>query len=127
MMAAQFAYAQQQTEVAAAERVERVEITGTRISRPEMESNSPLVVIPAESLTQHADVTLDTILNTLPQVNPVGTTTSNNPPNNGQSNIDLRGLGANRNLVLIDGRRPMVSASDQTIDLNTIPAALIES
>lgn len=107
--------------------VQRVEVTGTRITKPELESNSPMVVIPAESLTQNADITLDTILNTLPQVNPVGTTTSNNPGNDGQSNVDLRGLGSNRNLVLIDGRRPMVSASDQTIDLNTIPAALIDS
>jgi iron complex outermembrane recepter protein len=122
LMGAQLAYAQQPPE-----RVERVEVTGTRITQTELESNSPMVVIPSEALTQHADITLDTILNTLPQVNPVGTTTSNNPPNNGQSNIDLRGLGANRNLVLIDGRRPMVSASDQTIDLNTIPSAMIES
>jgi outer membrane receptor protein involved in Fe transport len=121
LMGAQLAYAQQP------ERVERVEVTGTRIRQAELESNSPMVVIPAESLVQNADITLDTMLNTLPQVNPVGTTTSNNPPNNGQSNIDLRGLGPNRNLVLIDGRRPMVSASDQTIDLNTIPSALIES
>jgi outer membrane receptor protein involved in Fe transport len=59
-------------------------------------------------------------------VNPAGTTTSNNPGNNGQSNIDLRGLGSNRNLVLINGRRPMVSASNQTVDLNTIPQGLIE-
>ena len=73
-----------------------------------------------------SDVTLDTFLNTLPQVNPAGTTTSNNPGNGGQSNIDLRGLGANRNLVLINGRRPMVSASNQTVDLNTIPQGLIE-
>ena len=60
-------------------------------------------------------------------IQPAIPTTSNNPPNGGQSNIDLRGLGSNRNLVLIDGRRPMVSASNQTVDLNTIPVALIES
>ncbi|WP_145923570.1 TonB-dependent receptor domain-containing protein [Sphingopyxis macrogoltabida] len=101
-------------------------VTGSRIARPNLESNSPVAVVTGEATVENADVTLDTFLNTLPQVNPAGTTTSNNPGNNGQSNINLRGLGSNRNLVLINGRRPMVSASDQTVDLNTIPQGLIE-
>ena len=75
---------------------------------------------------ENADITLETFLNTLPQANPAGTTTSNNPGNGGAANINLRGLGANRNLVLIDGRRPMVGATDQSVDLNTIPQGLIE-
>jgi outer membrane receptor protein involved in Fe transport len=105
---------------------EAIVITGSRILRPNLEANSPVTSVTGLETTQNADVTLDTFLNTLPQVNPAGTTTSNNPGNGGQSNIDLRGLGANRNLVLVDGRRPMVSASNQTVDLNTIPQGLIE-
>jgi outer membrane receptor protein involved in Fe transport len=101
-------------------------VTGSRIQRPNLTSNSPIAVVTGEEVVEQGDITLDTFLNTLPQVNPAGTTTSNNPGNGGQSNINLRGLGANRNLVLIDGRRPMVSASDQTVDLNTIPQGLIE-
>ncbi|KTE37336.1 MULTISPECIES: TonB-dependent receptor domain-containing protein [unclassified Sphingopyxis] len=101
-------------------------VTGSRIARPNLDSNSPVAVVSGDATVENADVTLDTFLNTLPQVNPAGTTTSNNPGNGGQSNIDLRGLGANRNLVLINGRRPMVSASNQTVDLNTIPQGLIE-
>lgn len=101
-------------------------VTGSRIARPNLTSNSPVAVVTGEAVTSNADITLDTFLNTLPQVNPAGTSTSNNPPNGGQSNIDLRGMGPNRNLVLINGRRPMVSASDQTVDLNTIPQGLIE-
>jgi iron complex outermembrane recepter protein len=101
-------------------------VTGSRIVRPNLESNSPVTFVTGEETVKQADVTLDTFLNTLPQVNPAGTTTSNNPGNNGQSNIDLRGLGSNRNLVLINGRRPMVSANTQTVDLNTIPQGLIE-
>jgi len=104
-----------------------VVVTGSRIVRQDFIANSPITTVSAEQLKQNADITLDTFLNTLPGVNPAGTTTSNNPPNNGQANINLRGLGANRNLVLIDGRRAMVSASDQTVDLNTIPSALIEN
>lgn len=104
-----------------------ITVTGSRILKADFDSSSPIVTITAAELTAHQDVTLETFLNTLPQVNPHGTTTSNNPGNGGQANIDLRGLGSNRNLILIDGRRPMVSASDQSVDLNTIPIALIES
>jgi outer membrane receptor protein involved in Fe transport len=107
--------------------LEEVVVTGSRIVRQDFEANSPIQTVTAEQIVANADVTLDTFLNTLPQVNPAGTTTSNNPGNGGQANINLRGLGPNRNLVLIDGRRAMVSASDLTVDLNTIPAALIEN
>lgn len=112
---------------ALAQATERVEITGSRILRLDLQSASPLVTVTGEEIAGRQDITLETFLNTLPQVNPAGTTTSNNPGNGGQANIDLRGLGANRNIVLIDGRRPMVSASDQTVDVNTIPMAMIDS
>lgn len=115
-----------QDEVPAAEAVESIVVTGSRIARPNLDSNSPITVVTGEQTTANADITLDTYLNTLPGVNPAGTSTSNNPGNGGQSNIDLRGLGSNRNLVLINGRRPMVSSSSQTVDLNTIPQGLIE-
>lgn len=105
---------------------ETIIVTGSRIVRPNMEANSPISVVTGDAVQAQGDITLDTFLNTLPGVNPAGTTTSNNPPNGGQSNIDLRGLGPNRNLVLVDGRRPMVSQSNQTVDLNTIPQALIQ-
>lgn len=115
-----------QSAPAAEEAEDVIIVTGSRIVRPNLESNSPVTFVTGEEVVKNADITLETFLNTLPQVNPAGTSTSNNPGNNGQSNIDLRGLGANRNLVLINGRRPMVSASNQTVDLNTIPQGLIE-
>lgn len=115
-----------QDEAAAEETSEAIVVTGSRIARPNLDSSSPIAVVSGEQTTENADITLDTFLNTLPQVNPAGTSTSNNPGNGGQSNIDLRGLGSNRNLVLVNGRRPMVSASNQTVDLNTIPQGLIE-
>ncbi len=105
---------------------EAIVVTGSRIARPNLDSSSPVAVVTGDQTVENADITLDTYLNTLPGVNPAGTSTSNNPGNGGQSNIDLRGLGANRNLVLINGRRPMVSASNQTVDINTIPQGLIE-
>ncbi len=115
--------AQEQDDV---QKVERISVTGSRILRADLVSNSPTHTVTAEELNARADITIDTYLNTLPQVNPAGGTTSNNPGNGGQSNVNLRGLGSNRNLVLVDGRRVMVSASNMTVDLNTIPAAMID-
>lgn len=106
--------------------VQEVVVTGSRIVRQDYVANSPIATVTGDATVANADVTLDMYLNTLPQVNPAGSSTSNNPGNNGQSNIDLRGFGANRNVVLVDGRRPMVSANTMTVDLNTIPQALIE-
>jgi outer membrane receptor protein involved in Fe transport len=108
------------------EQLSEITVTGSRIVRRDFVSNSPITTFPAEQVVRNADVTIDTFLNTLPKVAPAGTTTSNNPGNGGQSNVDL-GLGANRNLVLLDGRRAMPSASDLSIDINTIPQAMIES
>ena len=105
--------------------VEAVVVTGSRIARQDYVANSPITTVTGEQIVANADITLETYLNTLPQINPAGTTTSNNPGNAGRANIDLRGLGANRNLVLVDGRRPMVSSNALTVDLNTIPQALI--
>src|SRR4051812_34202888 len=105
---------------------EQIVVTGSRIARPNLTSNSPIAVVTGEQTVKNADITLETFLNTLPQANPAGTTTSNNPGNGGQANINLRGLGANRNLVLVDGRRPMSSGTDLSVDLNTIPQGLIE-
>jgi iron complex outermembrane receptor protein len=107
--------------------VEGVVVTGSRIVRQDYVANSPIQTVTGAQVVQNNDITIESFLNTLPEVNPAATSTSNNPPNNGQANIDLRGLGANRNLVLIDGRRTMVSARDLTVDVNTIPQALIDS
>lgn len=112
---------------ALAQEAQRVEITGSRILKLDLSAAGPMVTVSGEEIAANQDITLETFLNTLPQVNPHGTTTSNNPGNGGQANIDLRGLGSNRNLILVDGRRAMVSASDQTVDLNTIPMSLVES
>jgi outer membrane receptor protein involved in Fe transport len=107
--------------------IEEVVVTGSRIARRDLVANSPITTVDQELIVRFGDTTIDEFLNTLPQINPAGGNTSNNPGNNGQANVDLRGLGANRNLVLIDGRRVMPSQSDMAVDLNTIPAALIEN
>ena len=58
---------------------EEVVVTGSRIARPNLTANSPIAVVTGEQTTNNADITLDTYLNTLPQVNPAGTSTRSRP------------------------------------------------
>jgi outer membrane cobalamin receptor len=109
------------------ETIEEIVVVGSRIARQDFEANSPVTTVDYEEIVRYGDITMDQFLNSLPQVNPAGGTTSNNPGNNGQSNVNLRGMGPNRNLVLIDGHRAMPSQSDLSVDINVIPAALVES
>ncbi|HEU4626171.1 MAG TPA: TonB-dependent receptor [Steroidobacteraceae bacterium] len=119
------AYAQDQDSQPA--ETQTVVVTGSRIVRQDYVANSPITSVSQSQIVNNADLTLETALNNLPQIVAGATTTSNNPGNGGRANIDLRGLGANRNLVLVNGRRPMVSDNNLTVDVNTIPAALIDS
>ena len=85
--------------------LETVTVTGTRIQRPDFTSDSPIVSVGAEAMSQTGSTSIEHLLNQLPQFVPSVTTTSNNPGNSGQANLDLRGLGTLRNLVLLNGRR----------------------
>jgi iron complex outermembrane receptor protein len=117
----------QQTAAPAVEEMETVTVTGSRIRRADYVSDSPVVTVSAAALTETGSTATERLLNSLPQFVPSVTTTSNNPANGGQANIDLRGLGTLRNLVLLDGRRLPPSNSTGTVDVNIIPSALIES
>ena len=104
------AFAQQQ-QAAKEDKLEEIVVTGSRIARANDVSASPIAVVSFEQLTSHSDITIDAYLNTLPQVTPSGTSTSNNPGNGGQSNISLRGLGSNRNLVTLNCAHAVEAAS----------------
>ena len=107
--------------------LEAIEVTGSRISRVDAIAESPIYTVDRDALINSGYITVDQFLNTLPQIVPSVSSQSNNPSSNGRAFVDLRGLGAGRNLVLIDGRRPMGQASGGTIvDTNVIPAALVE-
>jgi len=106
--------------------LDKVQVTGSRIIRRDTFSESPIYTVTQEELKNSGNVAIEQYLNTLPQVVPNLSSQSNNPSLNGIALIDLRGLGAARNLVLIDGRRPMGSTAGGQVDINTIPVALIE-
>ena len=110
-----------------AEELETLTVTGSRIHRNDYVSDSPVVTVSAAAMTETGSTAIEHVLNQLPQFVPSITTTSNNPANGGQANIDLRGLGTQRNLVLLNGRRLPPSNSDGTVDINIIPAALVEN
>ncbi len=114
---------------AAAPNPELTEITvvGTRIAKKDYEATSPVVTVSEDTFRLSGEPQIEQVLNTLPQLVPSITTTSNNPSNGGQANVDLRGLGTVRTLVLVDGARVTPSNVNGVVDLNTIPAALIES
>ena len=121
------ALAQDAASAAVPEEVETVTVTGSRIQRNDYVSDSPVVTVNAAAMSETGSTSVEHLLNQLPQFVPSVTTTSNNPGNGGQANIDLRGLGTQRNLVLLNGRRLPPSNSTGTVDVSIVPAALIEN
>lgn len=114
-----------QEESAEGDSVEKIAVTGSRIRKADFVSNAPVATIGAEQFQLSATVNTESLLNTLPQVIPGLDRTSNNP-GNGTATVDLRGLGTNRTLVLINGTRAVPTTSGGTVDINNIPTSLIE-
>jgi len=84
--------------------MEEVIVTGSRIKRRDFTSPSPLTTIDREAFEFSGQPTLEEYLNQMPQLHPDYGRTSNNP-GNGTAQLNLRGLGAGRTLVLLNGRR----------------------
>ena len=101
-------------------------VTGSRIAQRNVSTAAPIAVVDDEEFSLSGTVNVENVINTLPQVIP-GTTSFSNNPGNGAATLNLRGLGTNRNLVLVNGRRWIFFDTTQVVDLNTIPAFLIDS
>ena len=106
--------------------IEETIVTGSRIKRADFVSNSPVTTVAAEQFDITGTVNTESLLNSLPQVIPGLDRTSNNP-GNGTASVDLRGLGTSRTLVLTNGRRTAPTNIGGTVDINTIPTALIKN
>lgn len=108
-------------------------VTGSLIARRDFRSSSPISTVDSAVLAGAGQPSLDRALGQLPQFSgaqgaaEVGDTQGTIGFSGGQAYSDLRGLGPNRSLVLLDGRRLMPSSPDGAIDLNTIPSSLIGS
>ena len=101
-------------------------VTGSRISRRDYVADSPVVSVGPKAIENAGSVTLDKLLDQVPQFVP-GLGTQSNNPGDGQVNVDLRGLGPTRTLVLLDGRRITPSNVNGVVDINTIPQALLDN
>ena len=109
--------------------LDEITVTGSRISRKDLVSPSPLVTTNMEAVRTSGRPTVDDYLKDLPQFAP-GTGDYSNDSNGGtagRATLNLRNLGAKRNLVIMDGRRLMSSGTDGAIDINTIPTMAIGS
>ena len=105
--------------------VEELVVTGSRIIRQDLTSSSPVATVGQAELQQSGVVNTENLLATLPQAAPGVTGTVNNG-NGGVSTVNLRGLGSNRTLVLVDGKRQVPTTSGGTVDINLIPPAMID-
>ena len=112
-----------------------VVVTGSRIATPNLDAISPVTVVSAEEIKQTGVTRIEDLVNSLPQV--VADQGSGlSMGSNGTATVNLRGLGAQRTLVLINGRRLQggdpgaiqgtAPAFASAADLNQIPVALIE-
>lgn len=107
--------------------LEEVVVTGSRITSPNLTAISPITSVDAGYVSSSNFTRVEDILNNLPQVF-AGQTANVSNASDGTASVNLRGLGANRTLVLVNGRRlgPGQGTGTNVSDLNEIPAALIE-
>jgi iron complex outermembrane receptor protein len=105
-----------------------VTVTASRIARAGFTAPTPTTVVGAEDIQKQGATSVADMLNTIPSfgagTNP--TSTNHTSVNSGANLLDLRNLGENRTLVLVDGHRFVPATVQGRVDLNVIPSALIE-
>ena len=111
----------------AAKTLDRVEVTGSRIKRVDAETTQPVAVVTRADIEKSGLTNVFDILNNITSSDGSGlsTTTTQTNGSDGSQNISLRGLGSDRTLVLVDGKR-WITDIDGVVDLSTIPVAIIE-
>ena len=100
-------------------------VTGSRIANPNLEQSSPVVSIGSEEIARQAPTSVENFLRELPGT-VAGTNENLNNGANGTATFNLRGLGSNRNLVLLNSPRVVLSGLTNVTDLNNIPISLIQ-
>jgi outer membrane receptor protein involved in Fe transport len=117
-----------QTTTAAAEEINdegTIVVTGTLINNPNLVASSPIVTRSADVIQLQASNTAESVIRDIPGVVPsIGSQVNNG--NGGASFVNLRGIGTNRNLVLLNGARIAPANLAGVVDLNNIPLAMIE-
>lgn len=106
-------------------------ITGSHIFTPNASPTGPITLIDRKSIARSGAISLEALLQQLPISAGYAGNQSNaywSANGNGSTNVNLRGLGINRTLVLLDGRRLANggSGANSAVDLNAIPLAMVE-
>lgn len=114
-----------QEQPAADDKVEKIQVTGSRIRSANAMSTSPISTIGEIEIKQQQQPEVERIVRALPSAVP-GDGSNVNNGSGGAATINLRGLGRNRNLVLLNGRRLVPFNTSGHVDTSTIPTALIE-
>lgn len=118
------AFAQDDT-ASTAEDTGTIVVTGTLIKNPNIVASSPVAVVGGEEIALRQSNVAEEILRDMPGAVPsIGSAVNNG--NGGASFVDLRGLGSNRNVVLLDGTRIVPGDIFGRVDLNNIPLALVD-
>jgi iron complex outermembrane receptor protein len=110
------------------EALEYIVVTGSRIARDGFSAPTPVSVVGADRIEQRAATNIGDLLNELPSFRATQTPASQGLTGGyiGGRVLDLRGLGAVRTLVLVDGKRFVPSTQQNTVDTNMIPSVLLE-
>jgi len=111
------------------EAVNDIVVTGTRVTRNGYDAPTPTTVLGSDLIEAKAPATIIDALVTLPAFKNSSTAQTagvGQAGSAGQSFANLRGLGANRTLVLLDGQRFVPSTSIATVDIGVLPSALIQ-
>ncbi len=107
--------------------IEEIVVTGSIISNPNYVSASPISVTSVEDMRASGVVAIETVLNQMPNFSATGTAGNGGQGTGGHATLNLRGLGSNRNLVLLDGRRLPLASIQGEVDINLIPEAILNS
>ena len=106
---------------------EEIVITGSLIQRPNNTAVSPVVTVAQEAIKQSGQPTLQDALNQFPSFTTGGNAGTGGQGTGGRASVNLHGLGTNRNLVLLDGRRLPLSDINGNVDINILPEAIVSS
>lgn len=105
---------------------EQIVVTGTRIERAGLVSSTPVTSVASEQIAMDRSVTVEDVFQRLPQAGGGANATGASVGDSlGSSTIDLRSLGQNRTLVLIDGTRAVPFSFRNAVDTNSLPTGLI--
>jgi iron complex outermembrane recepter protein len=121
------AQAQQAPAATQPDKADAIVVTGTRLPAG-VRAPTPLTVIGSEAIADREPATLAEVLQQIPSFAGIDSpnTAGVNSRGGGQINPDLRGLGATRTLVLIDGRRHVPTATTGSVDLKVVPTLLVQ-